>query len=430
MELIADDRERSVIRHLEKTTLVRVERITVGDYAFVYNGRIITIVERKTLNDLASSIKDGRMENNAKLLDARLTTGCLLLYIIEGAAYPDLGAKFSGVPFNSLQGKLDSLMFRHGTSIIWTRDDRHTAKRLAGLLISLGDMARTGTFPPVAHLEGTPAPATHLGGAAPNAVATVLQKHHDVTIDSTHVSMLNQISGINTQTALTTLKLYTIRAVLTGDMDGNTLYNLPYPSGYKMGDRGLKLLAACKGLPNNHDLQAKILSAIKGVTAKTARTIIAAISLPRISSLDFPPGAIASLPRTATQRLGNAFEQKIRCIFDAAAATATATNNPQLISIPPPNITPPPPLTTPLEAALQETTPVGAVGASVAKTSTPYPPPLHRRSTRNPQLIPLPTPAPPLPPTPTPAPAPPPSHRHHGQAPPPPGACEHHPTAH
>ena len=68
MELIVDDRERAIITYLERLTHFKVERITVGDYAFVYKGKVILIVERKTLADLAASIKDGRMLNNLKLL--------------------------------------------------------------------------------------------------------------------------------------------------------------------------------------------------------------------------------------------------------------------------------------------------------------------------------------------------------------------------
>ena len=327
MELIADDRERSVIHHLEKTTLVRVERITVGDYAFVYCGRIITVVERKTLCDLAASIKDGRMENNTKLLDARITTGCRILYIIEGAAYPELGAKFSGISFSSLQGKLDSLLFRHNIGIIWTRDDRHTARRLAGLLLSLGEMAKQGAFPPI-NVDAIENP--QLGSAA-----DVLQKQHDITIDSIHIALINQISGVNIQTAVTTLRRYTIREILSGNMDGDTLYNLPYPSGYKMGDRGLKLLAACKGLPDNHVLQTKILASIKGVTSKTAATIVAHLGLTRVSCLDFPSGAISSLPRSETQRMGHALEKKIRRIF-SIEETARPPIPPPLTQVTPP----------------------------------------------------------------------------------------------
>ena len=112
MDLIVDDRERSVIIYLEKLIKCKVERITVGDYAFVYRGKVIMVVERKSLSDLAASIKDGRMENNEKLLSAQKKHGCQILYIIEGPAYPHSDKTFGRIPYKCLQGKLDSLLFQ------------------------------------------------------------------------------------------------------------------------------------------------------------------------------------------------------------------------------------------------------------------------------------------------------------------------------
>ena len=43
---------------------------------------ILFVIERKTWTDLASSLRDGRKENNKKLLKIREETKCQLIYLI------------------------------------------------------------------------------------------------------------------------------------------------------------------------------------------------------------------------------------------------------------------------------------------------------------------------------------------------------------
>ena len=132
MELIVDDRERKVINHFESVK-IQVRRITTGDYVFMHIDKIIAVIERKTLADLASSIKDGRMSNNDKLIECRTHTKCHIIYIIEGRAYPGLDRKIGRIKYRDLQTEIDNLMFIHDVKVIWTRDPAHTARRLEGL---------------------------------------------------------------------------------------------------------------------------------------------------------------------------------------------------------------------------------------------------------------------------------------------------------
>ena len=80
--LIVDHRERAVVCHLRDRlgeNDLRVEQLWASDYA-VCNAchQVVALVERKTLSDLSMSIKDGRMENHAKMKHAadRLRPHC------------------------------------------------------------------------------------------------------------------------------------------------------------------------------------------------------------------------------------------------------------------------------------------------------------------------------------------------------------------
>ena len=56
-----------------------IENLELGDINFVYNGELILIIERKSLKDLISSVKDGRYKEQK----ARMKAFMQVMYIIE-----------------------------------------------------------------------------------------------------------------------------------------------------------------------------------------------------------------------------------------------------------------------------------------------------------------------------------------------------------
>ena len=307
MDLIVDDRERSVIKHFEHVN-VTVKRLTVGDYVFAYMGRVIVIVERKTLRDLASSIKDGRMGNHKKLKECRDSTRCKILYIIEGPAYPAQSSKFGRIPFKSLQGKIDSLMFRHNSHIIWTKNEKHTAERLEGLYKTYITMVSDGVFGEFK--------TNTLGGVTPSEVV----KRHVVCNIDIHVEMIKQLRGISYCTARASLNNYNITQLLLNNVSVDILFNMKYQSGYSAGKKGLLLKKRLNELSGNTDMQEKIITCIPGITLPTSKIILSSISFDRIVGLDFKNGEISGMKKTKTRKIGNSAELKMRKIFTIAIA--------------------------------------------------------------------------------------------------------------
>lgn len=310
MDLIIDDRERSVIIYLEKLdSIIKVERITVGDYAFVYKGKVIVIVERKSLEDLASSIKDGRMENNNKLLEAQKNHGCQILYIIEGPAYPNLERKIGRIPYKCLQGKLDSLLFRNNIKIIWTRDAEHTAKRLCGLRQTFTKMVKDGVFGEFNDVEESK-DNTKID------LNSVIKVKHEVNLNQVHLKMLNKIKGVSYKSAMAALSHYTVVQLLTGQTDEKICYNLIYiDSGFKMGPRGTKLHNMCSKLENLNRVQEKILACIAGITENTANKILKEVKFNDIIMLNFTDGKIANIYKTEKRKIGKVLEDRIKLTF-------------------------------------------------------------------------------------------------------------------
>lgn len=82
MEIVVDNRETSLIK---KMPFVKIKQLHLGDIQFIMDEKIVCIVERKTMSDLSSSIKDGRSrEQKARLLDFTREHCILLIYLIEG----------------------------------------------------------------------------------------------------------------------------------------------------------------------------------------------------------------------------------------------------------------------------------------------------------------------------------------------------------
>ena len=116
--IYADDREKAVIDYLKRFGVdVRVTRLPVAD--FQISERVG--IERKTINDFANSIIDGRIFNQAKELCENFERP---LIIIEGDIY---SLKNREININSIKGALLTLAIDYRIPIIFTRDALETA---------------------------------------------------------------------------------------------------------------------------------------------------------------------------------------------------------------------------------------------------------------------------------------------------------------
>jgi ERCC4-type nuclease len=134
--LIIDDREHAIIPYFKNITNINIEikRITTGDYCIMIKNKIIIIIERKTWSDLANSIKDGRKENVNKLISLRNSTGCKILYLIEGISRLKTDKLICNIPFKNLQAHLDHLILRDNISIIYSLNQQDTSVRIQELI--------------------------------------------------------------------------------------------------------------------------------------------------------------------------------------------------------------------------------------------------------------------------------------------------------
>lgn len=146
VNIVVDDREArsrvmQALRAVENVTIT-IRRLDVGDYEV--DGRLL--VERKTLPDLAESIKDGRLFRQARRL---AETPLKRLIILEGTS----GClKESGMRHEAFQGALITLTVYFGIPLLRSRDPQETVRLMIytarqGRAIAVGGLPRKGRRP-------------------------------------------------------------------------------------------------------------------------------------------------------------------------------------------------------------------------------------------------------------------------------------------
>ena len=124
IHILADDREldSGVIEVLQQTpgVQVRAQRLALGDYE-VDAG---CVFERKTMLDLAESLKDGRLFNQAHRL---VNSGGLVALILEGRGRDLIGSQMRR---EALQGAIVSLTLVFGLPVLRSFGPEETARLL------------------------------------------------------------------------------------------------------------------------------------------------------------------------------------------------------------------------------------------------------------------------------------------------------------
>jgi ERCC4-type nuclease len=158
ISVLVDDRERAIIAELARDRAEpcwwECKRLPRADYVFCNPQMAFMMVERKTYEDFAQSIKDGRMENLAALIEicgARgECRGTIVALLLEGARPTDDNALICGIPFANIRAKLDHLWMRDGVHIVETLNARDTALRLHSLLINMNSWVNNRHSAPIA----------------------------------------------------------------------------------------------------------------------------------------------------------------------------------------------------------------------------------------------------------------------------------------
>lgn len=137
--LAIDNRERAILEHRHHFDHIpnRPMQMTVGDYAVCRGDKILAIIERKSLEDYAASLKDGRHANKNKMTKLRDDVGCRVIYIVEGPLDPPADKLFGRTPYKYIENSIYHLMIRDHILVLRSRDTVDTSKKLARFVESM-----------------------------------------------------------------------------------------------------------------------------------------------------------------------------------------------------------------------------------------------------------------------------------------------------
>ena len=119
--------EATEARENRKFHKMKIEQLHIGDVIFEDDsGKPIIIFERKTLNDLAASIKDGRYSEQSFRLDKEPAHNHNIIYIIEGDI-ERYNEKRTHISKKTLISSMFSLLYYKGFSVLRTNGICETA---------------------------------------------------------------------------------------------------------------------------------------------------------------------------------------------------------------------------------------------------------------------------------------------------------------
>jgi ERCC4-type nuclease len=353
--LVVDSRERAVAPFLDDALKEHEyvhQQINTGDYLICARPAapggepaVVACVERKTLADFAASFKDARYENVKKMRALRARTGCRLYFFVEGPAFPSPSQRFARIPYASILGAMTNLMVRDGVFVVQTKDESHTAKRLADLLRAYDNLPAC----PAERHDRDLAPAVEAaaaltgetgeptGGeteasvgalAAPEALTGRLEQ----TDDEAAVIMWARLHGVSVVLAKILTGEFSAADLATQQVDAARVRGLRTATGHLINKDAVESLLAVRDGSVEH--AAKLLSGLRGVTPAMARHILgsAGDSLSRLCSYSAEALALVSLPqKDRTIRLGPARAGRIwRLLRHCARPARKGEDGPRL----------------------------------------------------------------------------------------------------
>ena len=134
LTLKIDARERKIKEFFKDIPYVKVSNLPLGDIIFQWNDEIILIIERKTINDLAHSIKDGRFREQKMRLMSNYPTS-KIMYLIEGNL--DLSMEIeieNALPVKTIYSSLYNMILRDNLHVYKTSGISETLRFIKNLV--------------------------------------------------------------------------------------------------------------------------------------------------------------------------------------------------------------------------------------------------------------------------------------------------------
>tara|TARA_B110000305_G_scaffold77463_1_gene87063 strand:- start:4256 stop:5002 length:747 start_codon:yes stop_codon:yes gene_type:complete len=188
-----DFREKSLMEVLQKNnTSFNISNLELGDITFTdSSGNHLLIIERKTVKDLAASIRDGRYVEQSMRLNSLPLHNHNIIYLIEEDidSYKPPPIK-NAVTKEALYSSIFSILYFKGFSILKTKNLNETAEFITRIYQKISKDKRPGFY-------------TENNVQQNNDYATTIKsaKKDNITLENIDSIMLSQIPNVSTNIA-------------------------------------------------------------------------------------------------------------------------------------------------------------------------------------------------------------------------------------
>ena len=119
-EVIIDTREQGVIKSTalffdDNKYTVKIDKLDDGDVLIKNTDKPSVIIERKTISDFASSIKNNHLQNQC----IRMREKYKFAYVIVYGKLSSLNYKYQKFSLAQMQGAISSITIRYGCPVFW-----------------------------------------------------------------------------------------------------------------------------------------------------------------------------------------------------------------------------------------------------------------------------------------------------------------------
>ncbi len=284
VSIVVDDREHTVGPFFAAFTTgdrnynIINRRLTVGDFAVVYQGSTLIIIERKTWKDLNATFLDqSRKFNYLKMIDERKRqfeqnkVNTRIFYLLEG--------KQSGTTVNprTLMTHVNHLMFDHNIQILYSKCPEHSAEVIVNLTY---DLCTSAGFDEIVKLITIPVEGGKVrqsevkvdGGDSEVEINDNLTAPKEASSKATYYAMWHSIQGC-TDSMILALEENNImfQFLLLGCYELSKLSDLRRKSGAMIPVKQVKKMIEAAKTIETHK---KVLMCINGVSQPRATLIL------------------------------------------------------------------------------------------------------------------------------------------------------------
>lgn len=231
MKITIDYRENDLFelckQHIEKNNIKNIELIMenlpIGDIIISSNEKELVIIERKSLNDLASSIKDGRYNEQSYRLNNSEFHNHNIVYLIEGDWNQYSRSYFNkSINQHTLMSSIISINYYKGFSVHRTQTISESALYIVYFADKLEreNNKKHGFYSNATMLPQSQTQSIESSETSYSQVVKKVKKYN-ITIDNIGEIILSQIPNVSSQGAISIMKKFKTIKNLINELENN-----------------------------------------------------------------------------------------------------------------------------------------------------------------------------------------------------------------